>query len=82
LTGPLDCNFLAWCASLDGRERSETNALTQRSNFTIDGTKVELLQFAWESARSWTTTKLKKGLKINTQHFKNADAQQINKKLF
>jgi hypothetical protein len=33
--------------------------LTQRRNFTTDGTAAALLQCAWQSARSWITTKLK-----------------------
>jgi len=49
--------------------------LTQRRKFTIDGTEAALLQCAWQSAGSWMPTKLKKGLKISTQHFTIADIQ-------
>jgi nucleoid DNA-binding protein len=53
--------------------------LTQRSNFTIDGTEVELLQLAWQSARSKMTTDLKKGLKINIRNFMIFEIQQVRR---
>jgi hypothetical protein len=61
--------------------RTYGRCFTQRSNFTIGGTEVELLPLAWHSARSKMTTNLKKGSKINIRHFMIFDIQQPRKTL-